>query len=47
MEITANMAPPVLSGKLALVTGGGQGNGRAIARGLALSGAKVIVTDMV
>lgn len=47
MDITENMAPRVLSGKIALVTGAGQGNGRAIAKGLAKSGAKVIVTDMV
>ncbi len=46
MEITSNMAPQVLQGKTALVTGGGQGNGRAIAKGLAKAGAKVIVTDL-
>jgi NAD(P)-dependent dehydrogenase (short-subunit alcohol dehydrogenase family) len=36
----------VLSGRLALVTGAGRGNGAAIARGLAAAGAEVIVTDI-
>jgi len=36
----------VLQGKLALVTGGGRGNGAAIARGLAAAGARVVVTDI-
>jgi NAD(P)-dependent dehydrogenase (short-subunit alcohol dehydrogenase family) len=46
MIITQQIAPHVLEGKLALVTGAGQGNGRAIARGLSKAGAKVIVTDL-
>jgi len=36
----------LLLGRLALVTGAGHGNGAAIARGLAVAGAEVIVTDI-
>ena len=46
MNITSDIAPQVLKQRLALVTGAGQGNGRAIARGLAQAGARVIVTDV-
>lgn len=46
MHIDPRIAPQVLDGKLALVTGAGQGNGKAIAMGLAQAGASVLVTDM-
>lgn len=36
----------LLRGKLALVTGAGQGNGRALALGLAAAGARVVATDV-
>jgi NAD(P)-dependent dehydrogenase (short-subunit alcohol dehydrogenase family) len=38
--------PQLLKDSLFLVTGAGQGNGRAIAAGVASTGARVIVTDM-
>jgi NAD(P)-dependent dehydrogenase (short-subunit alcohol dehydrogenase family) len=41
-----NRNPGLLSDALVLVTGAGQGNGRAIALGVAAAGAKVIVTDV-
>ncbi len=38
--------PSLLEGRLALITGAAQGNGRAITLGLARAGARVIVTDL-
>lgn len=35
-----------LQGRIALVTGGGQGNGKAIATGMAAAGATVVIADM-
>jgi NAD(P)-dependent dehydrogenase (short-subunit alcohol dehydrogenase family) len=45
MAENLNRVPQVLKDALLLVTGAGQGNGRAIAAGVAATGAKVIVTD--
>jgi NAD(P)-dependent dehydrogenase (short-subunit alcohol dehydrogenase family) len=38
--------PRVLEGRLALITGAGQGNGRALAIGLSRAGARVVATDV-
>jgi NAD(P)-dependent dehydrogenase (short-subunit alcohol dehydrogenase family) len=46
MKYPENVAPRLLQGRLALVTGAGQGNGQALALGLAQAGARVIATDM-
>jgi NAD(P)-dependent dehydrogenase (short-subunit alcohol dehydrogenase family) len=46
MPFPTSVAPRLLEGQLALITGAGQGNGRALALGLAQAGARVIVTDM-
>jgi NAD(P)-dependent dehydrogenase (short-subunit alcohol dehydrogenase family) len=46
MAIPISVAPRLLEGRLALITGAGQGNGRALALGLAQAGARVIATDV-
>ncbi len=46
MAIDRSVAPILLEGRLALITGAGQGNGRTFALGLAQAGARVIATDM-
>lgn len=46
MTFPASIAPRLLDGRLALITGAGQGNGRTLALGLSQAGARVIVTDM-
>lgn len=46
MSVNTPDALRLLEGRLALITGAGQGNGRALALGLSAAGARVIVTDM-
>ncbi|RZL91831.1 MAG: glucose 1-dehydrogenase [Variovorax sp.] len=46
MMYPETVAPRLLQGRLALITGAGQGNGRALALGLSQAGARVVVTDM-
>lgn len=46
MSTTSRAMPRLLEGRLALITGAGQGNGRALAIGLAAAGARVIATDL-
>jgi NAD(P)-dependent dehydrogenase (short-subunit alcohol dehydrogenase family) len=46
MAIPDSVVPRLLEGRLALITGAGQGNGRTLALGLAQAGARVIATDM-
>ncbi len=46
MTISDTVAPRLLQGRLAFITGAGQGNGRTLALGLAHAGARVIVTDL-
>ena len=46
MAIPNSVAPRLLEGRLALITGAGQGNGRTLALGLAQAGARVIATDI-
>jgi NAD(P)-dependent dehydrogenase (short-subunit alcohol dehydrogenase family) len=46
VALTDTIAPRLLEGRLAFITGAGQGNGRMLALGLAHAGARVIVTDM-
>ncbi|MFM0029106.1 glucose 1-dehydrogenase [Paraburkholderia madseniana] len=46
MSFPNSVAPRLLEGRLALITGAGQGNGRALALGLAQAGARVIVSDI-
>ena len=44
--MTDTLIPRLLDGRLAFITGAGQGNGRALALGLAQAGARVIATDV-
>ena len=46
MTFEPTVAPRLLEGRLALITGAGQGNGRALALGIAQAGSRVVVTDV-
>jgi len=46
MALPTSVAPKLLEGRLALITGAGQGNGRSLAIGLGQAGARVIATDV-
>jgi NAD(P)-dependent dehydrogenase (short-subunit alcohol dehydrogenase family) len=46
MTFDPSIAPRLLQGRLALITGAGQGNGRALALGIAQAGGRVVVTDV-
>ena len=46
MAVSSSVVPRLLEDRLALITGAGQGNGRALALGLAQAGARVIATDI-
>jgi NAD(P)-dependent dehydrogenase (short-subunit alcohol dehydrogenase family) len=46
MTFPNSIAPRLLDGRLALVTGAGQGNGRALALGLAQAGARIVASDI-
>ena len=46
MTFSNSIAPHLLEGRLALITGAGQGNGRTLALGVAQAGARVIATDL-
>lgn len=46
MSFNRSIIPPLLEGRLAFITGAGQGNGRALAVGLAQAGADVVVSDI-
>jgi NAD(P)-dependent dehydrogenase (short-subunit alcohol dehydrogenase family) len=46
MALPTNVAPRLLEGRLAFITGAGQGNGRTLALGLAQAGARVVATDV-
>lgn len=44
--LSDRIAPRLLQGRLAFITGAGQGNGRMLAQGLSHAGARVIITDL-